>query len=103
MWTGGKGDHSGQGLQQRWWRLAGNQSLCADWLIPTPCDHGREQLNRQHVQSSAGSLLCDWTLLLYAAKAKRKAQREAAKLKDVMEHSLGFQTALDPLSQVCMA
>ena len=42
-------------------------------------------------------------LLLHAAKAKRKAQREAAKLKDVMEHSMGFQTALDPLSQVCMA
>lgn len=47
--------------------------------------------------------MCDGMLLLHAAKAKRKAQREAAKLKDVMEHSMGFQTALDPLSQVCMA
>ncbi|KAK9821728.1 hypothetical protein WJX81_006389 [Elliptochloris bilobata] len=33
-------------------------------------------------------------------KAAKKAQREADKLRDVMEHSVGFQMAEDPLSQV---
>lgn len=67
----------------------------------TPRDHVRGGLIQVVcANGSAGGVLGERMLLLRAAKAAKKAQREAAKLKDVMERSVGFQTAQDPLTQV---
>lgn len=50
--------------------------------------------------AQAGRAVENCGVLLRAGKAAKRAQREAAKLRDAMAHSVGFQSAEDPLTQV---